>query len=130
MKLKGKKNDFCSCICLQEIDNVAVTSEEKVVSLNLTGLWDSTEYSVAVRCIGVESKFWSEWCREKTASTEDKGRVTMLCAFLWVFFEELGFNNSKQYFHHIQSIEFIILLFKQNKCVFYLNIEEGKLQDR
>ncbi|NWZ31747.1 IL31R protein, partial [Asarcornis scutulata] len=41
-------------------------------SLNLTGLWDSTEYSVAVRCIGVESKFWSEWCREKTASTEDK----------------------------------------------------------
>uniref|UniRef100_A0A8C3C5P4 Interleukin 31 receptor A n=1 Tax=Cairina moschata TaxID=8855 RepID=A0A8C3C5P4_CAIMO len=55
-----------------EIDNVAVTSEEKVVSLNLTGLWDSTEYSVAVRCIGVESKFWSEWCREKTASTEDK----------------------------------------------------------
>ncbi|XP_035409593.1 interleukin-31 receptor subunit alpha isoform X3 [Cygnus atratus] len=55
-----------------EIDTVAVTSEEKVVSLNLTGLWDSTEYSVAVRCIGVESKFWSEWCTEKTASTEEK----------------------------------------------------------
>ncbi|NWR73614.1 IL31R protein, partial [Centropus unirufus] len=38
----------------------------------LTGLWDSTEYSVAIRCISNESKFWSEWSREKTASTEEK----------------------------------------------------------
>ncbi|NWW89717.1 IL31R protein, partial [Rhynochetos jubatus] len=41
-------------------------------SYNLTGLWDSTEYSVAIRCISVMSVFWSEWSREKTASTEEK----------------------------------------------------------
>ncbi|KFQ35081.1 Interleukin-31 receptor subunit alpha, partial [Merops nubicus] len=41
-------------------------------SCNLTGLWDSTEYSVAVRCSCVESIFWSEWSRGKTASTEEK----------------------------------------------------------
>ncbi|NXC41235.1 IL31R protein, partial [Penelope pileata] len=41
-------------------------------SHNLTGLWDSTEYAVAIRCMNVESKFWSEWCKEKTASTEEK----------------------------------------------------------
>ncbi|NXN18962.1 IL31R protein, partial [Indicator maculatus] len=39
---------------------------------NLTGLWDSTEYSVAVRCISVGSMFWSEWSRRKSASTEEK----------------------------------------------------------
>ncbi|NWH74658.1 IL31R protein, partial [Piaya cayana] len=41
-------------------------------SYNLTGLWDSTEYSVAIRCINNNSKFWSEWSTEKTASTEEK----------------------------------------------------------
>ncbi|NWU91669.1 IL31R protein, partial [Upupa epops] len=41
-------------------------------SANLTGLWDSTEYSVAVRCINVESIFWSEWSGRKTARTEEK----------------------------------------------------------
>ncbi|NXH19792.1 IL31R protein, partial [Bucco capensis] len=41
-------------------------------SYNLTGLWDSTEYSVAIRCISVVSIFWSEWSREKRASTEEK----------------------------------------------------------
>ncbi|NXU49146.1 IL31R protein, partial [Turnix velox] len=41
-------------------------------SYNLTGLWDSTEYSVAVRCISVVSIFWSEWSKGKTASTEEK----------------------------------------------------------
>ncbi|KFW10272.1 Interleukin-31 receptor subunit alpha, partial [Eurypyga helias] len=41
-------------------------------SYNLTGLWDSTEYSVAIRCISVMSVFWSEWSRGKTASTEEK----------------------------------------------------------
>ncbi|NXG93617.1 IL31R protein, partial [Stercorarius parasiticus] len=41
-------------------------------SWNLTGLWDSTEYSVAIRCISVVSIFWSEWSRAKTASTEEK----------------------------------------------------------
>ncbi|KFQ54531.1 Interleukin-31 receptor subunit alpha, partial [Nestor notabilis] len=41
-------------------------------SCNLTGLWDSTEYSVAIRCISVVSMFWSEWSRAKKASTEEK----------------------------------------------------------
>ncbi|KFP73967.1 Interleukin-31 receptor subunit alpha, partial [Apaloderma vittatum] len=41
-------------------------------SCNLTDLWDSTEYSVAIRCANVLSKFWSEWSRRKTASTEEK----------------------------------------------------------
>ncbi|NXX18720.1 IL31R protein, partial [Podargus strigoides] len=41
-------------------------------SCNLTGLWDSTEYSVAIRCISVVSRFWSEWSRAKTSSTEEK----------------------------------------------------------
>ncbi|XP_064355901.1 interleukin-31 receptor subunit alpha-like [Dromaius novaehollandiae] len=51
---------------------VTLTSGEKIASLNLTGLWDSTEYAVAIQCISVESKFWSEWSREKMASTEEK----------------------------------------------------------
>ncbi|NXF08198.1 IL31R protein, partial [Smithornis capensis] len=41
-------------------------------SCNLTGLWDSTEYSVAIRCISNRSIFWSEWSGEKTGSTEEK----------------------------------------------------------
>uniref|UniRef100_A0A8D0KTS6 Interleukin 31 receptor A n=1 Tax=Strix occidentalis caurina TaxID=311401 RepID=A0A8D0KTS6_STROC len=45
---------------------------KKTGSCNLTGLWDSTEYLVAIRCISVVSIFWSEWSRGKTASTEEK----------------------------------------------------------
>ncbi|NWV66891.1 IL31R protein, partial [Malurus elegans] len=41
-------------------------------SCNLTGLWDSTNYSVAVRCINIESIFWSAWSGEKKGSTEEK----------------------------------------------------------
>ncbi|NXV04280.1 IL31R protein, partial [Cettia cetti] len=41
-------------------------------SCNLTGLWDSTEYSVAIRCINNESEFWSGWSGEKNESTEEK----------------------------------------------------------
>ncbi|NXU41838.1 IL31R protein, partial [Drymodes brunneopygia] len=41
-------------------------------SCNLTGLWDSTEYSVAVQCINNESAFWSGWSGEKSESTEEK----------------------------------------------------------
>ncbi|NWX18659.1 IL31R protein, partial [Aegotheles bennettii] len=40
-------------------------------SFNLTGLWDSTEYSIAIRCASVVSIFWSDWSEEKTASTEE-----------------------------------------------------------
>ncbi|XP_053910840.1 interleukin-31 receptor subunit alpha isoform X2 [Cuculus canorus] len=52
--------------------SVLMNSSKKVRSYNLTGLWDSTEYSVAIRCINNNSKFWSEWSKEKTASTEEK----------------------------------------------------------
>ncbi|NWV16157.1 IL31R protein, partial [Origma solitaria] len=41
-------------------------------SYNLTGLWDSTEYSVAIRCISNESAFWSGWSGEKNGSTEEE----------------------------------------------------------
>ncbi|NXC88095.1 IL31R protein, partial [Cercotrichas coryphoeus] len=41
-------------------------------SCNLTGLWDSTDYSVAIRCINNESVFWSGWSGEKNGSTEEK----------------------------------------------------------
>ncbi|XP_050185883.1 interleukin-31 receptor subunit alpha [Myiozetetes cayanensis] len=50
---------------------VSMNSAEKIGSLNLTGLWDSTEYSVAIRCISNESIFWSEWSGEKNGSTEE-----------------------------------------------------------
>ncbi|XP_068781217.1 interleukin-31 receptor subunit alpha-like isoform X1 [Struthio camelus] len=55
-----------------ETVTVNLTSGEKIASLNLTGLWDSTEYAVAIQCISVESKFWSDWSRERMASTEEK----------------------------------------------------------
>ncbi|XP_027755974.1 probable ATP-dependent RNA helicase DDX4 isoform X4 [Empidonax traillii] len=51
---------------------VSMNSAEKIGSCNLTGLWDSTEYSVAIRCISNESIFWSEWSEEKNGSTEEK----------------------------------------------------------
>ncbi|KAM8793352.1 LOW QUALITY PROTEIN: interleukin-31 receptor subunit alpha-like [Eudromia elegans] len=59
-----------------ETVTVRLTSGEKI-SLNLTDLWDSTEYAVAVQCVSVESQF-SEWSREKTASTEEKAPVEKL----------------------------------------------------
>ncbi|XP_027490594.1 interleukin-6 receptor subunit beta-like isoform X3 [Corapipo altera] len=51
---------------------VPLNSAEKTGSCNLTGLWDSTEYSVAVRCISNESIFWSDWSGEKNGSTKEK----------------------------------------------------------
>ncbi|XP_040976871.1 interleukin-31 receptor subunit alpha isoform X1 [Aquila chrysaetos chrysaetos] len=55
-----------------EIVTVPQNSAEKTGSCNLTGLWDSTEYSVAIQCRSLESIFWSEWSKEKTASTEEE----------------------------------------------------------
>ncbi|XP_061874977.1 interleukin-31 receptor subunit alpha isoform X2 [Colius striatus] len=55
-----------------EFVTVALNSAEKTGSCNLTGLWDSTEYSVAVRCVSIMSKLWSEWSRGITARTEEK----------------------------------------------------------
>ncbi|XP_035759604.1 interleukin-31 receptor subunit alpha isoform X2 [Egretta garzetta] len=55
-----------------EFVTVPLNFAEKTGSCNLTGLWDSTEYSVAIRCRSFESVIWSEWSREITASTEEK----------------------------------------------------------
>ncbi|NXP36552.1 IL31R protein, partial [Leiothrix lutea] len=41
-------------------------------SCNLTGLWDSTGYSVAIRCVNNESAFWSGWSEEKNESTAEE----------------------------------------------------------
>ncbi|XP_056369466.1 interleukin-31 receptor subunit alpha [Oenanthe melanoleuca] len=57
-----------------EFVNVSLNSKKGHVigSCNLTGLWDSTDYSVAIRCINNESVFWSGWSGEKNGSTEEK----------------------------------------------------------
>lgn len=70
-------NNFSPCIYFQEFVTVSLNSADKTGSCNLTGLWDSTEYSVAIRCISDVSIFWSEWSTVKTASTEEKGRLTI-----------------------------------------------------
>ncbi|KAL2294288.1 hypothetical protein Nmel_008013 [Mimus melanotis] len=54
-----------------EFVNVSLNSKEATGSCNLTGLWDSTDYSVAIRCINNESAFWSGWSGEKNGSTEE-----------------------------------------------------------
>uniref|UniRef100_A0A8C6YLV5 Interleukin 31 receptor A n=1 Tax=Nothoprocta perdicaria TaxID=30464 RepID=A0A8C6YLV5_NOTPE len=72
---------------------VSLTSGEKISSLNLTGLWDSTEYAVAVQCSSVESEFWSEWSGEKTASTEEKAPVEKLD--LWRVIESSQYTRNR-----------------------------------
>ncbi|NWQ77494.1 IL31R protein, partial [Columbina picui] len=62
-------------------------------SCNLTGLWDSTEYSVAIRCISDVSIFWSEWSTVKTASTEEKAPVEKVD--LWRVIESSHSNGSR-----------------------------------
>lgn len=64
-------DNFCSCIYFQEFVNVSLNSKEATGSCNLTGLWNSTDYSVAIRCINKESAFWSGWSGEKNGSTEE-----------------------------------------------------------
>ncbi|KAF2976840.1 hypothetical protein EK904_014999, partial [Melospiza melodia maxima] len=56
---------------LTEFVNVSLNSKNKIGSCNLTGLWDSTDYSVAIRCVNNESAFWSGWSGEKNESTEE-----------------------------------------------------------
>ncbi|NWV81846.1 IL31R protein, partial [Dasyornis broadbenti] len=63
-------------------------------SCNLTGLWDSTDYSVAIRCISNKSAFWSGWSAEKTGSTEEKapsGKVD-----LWRVIESSHLSRSRR----------------------------------
>ncbi|XP_063279385.1 interleukin-31 receptor subunit alpha isoform X1 [Prinia subflava] len=55
-----------------EFVNVSLNSIKDTGSCNLTGLWDSTDYSVSIRCINNESAFWSGWSGEKNESTEEK----------------------------------------------------------
>ncbi|XP_062369294.1 interleukin-31 receptor subunit alpha [Cinclus cinclus] len=55
-----------------EFVNVSLNSKKGIGSCNLTGLWDSTDYSVAIRCINNESTFWSGWSGEKNGSTAEK----------------------------------------------------------
>ncbi|NXI77753.1 IL31R protein, partial [Rhipidura dahli] len=62
-------------------------------SCNLTGLWDSTDYSVAIRCIKNESAFWSGWSEEKNGSTEENpssGKVD-----LWRVIEPLHSSRNR-----------------------------------
>ncbi|NWT10630.1 IL31R protein, partial [Vireo altiloquus] len=44
-------------------------------SCNLTGLYNFTNYSIAIRCITNGSAFWSGWSGEKIGTTEVKGKL-------------------------------------------------------
>ncbi|NWU26641.1 IL31R protein, partial [Dyaphorophyia castanea] len=62
-------------------------------SCNLTGLWDSTDYSIAIRCVSNESAFWSGWSGEKNGRTEEKapsGKVD-----LWRVIESLHSSGNR-----------------------------------
>lgn len=88
-------NNFCSCTYFQEFVNVSLNSKKNIGSYNLTGLWDSTDYSVAIRCVNNESAFWSGWSGEKTESTEEKGKLPICKSVLLFYFEALGFSRKK-----------------------------------
>lgn len=113
-------NSFCHHIFFQEFVTVPLNPGEKTGSCNLTGLWDSTEYSVAVRCISVGSMFWSEWSRGKSESTEEKGRLTVHKVLLWLYFGGVRMEQWKTLFSvYYPFTEFRILLFKQSVCVLF-----------
>ncbi|PKK24823.1 interleukin 31 receptor A [Columba livia] len=76
-----------------EFVTVSLNSAEKTGSCNLTGLWDSTEYSVAIRCISDVSIFWSEWSSVKTASTEEKAPLEKVD--LWRVIESSHSDGSR-----------------------------------
>ncbi|KFP87687.1 Interleukin-31 receptor subunit alpha, partial [Acanthisitta chloris] len=63
---------------------------------NLTGLWDSTEYSVAIRCINVNSIFWSEWSEEEKGSTEETAPLVKMD--LWRVIESPN-SSGRRYVH-------------------------------
>ncbi|XP_066474204.1 interleukin-31 receptor subunit alpha [Tiliqua scincoides] len=44
----------------------------RMKSINLTNLWDLTNYTVELRCAHKESRFWSEWSANKTGITEEQ----------------------------------------------------------
>lgn len=119
---------FCSCICFQEFVNVSLNSETTTGSCNLTGLWDSTDYSVAIRCVNKESAFWSGWSGEKNGSTEEKGKLPTCISFLLSYFDPLEFSRKNLCFSVLSSIEFRILFFKQNIYILFQD-RRGKLKD-
>lgn len=119
---------FYSCIYFQEFVNVSLISKKDVGSCNLTGLWDSTDYSVAIRCVNNESAFWSGWSGEKNGSTEEKGKLPTCISFLLSYFDPLEFSRKNLCFSVLSSIELRILLLKQNMCILFQN-RRGKLKD-
>nr|XP_034956682.1 interleukin-31 receptor subunit alpha isoform X2 [Zootoca vivipara] len=46
--------------------------EEDRATIDLTNLWDCTNYTVDIRCAHNDSKFWSEWSAEKMGTTEEQ----------------------------------------------------------
>uniref|UniRef100_A0A2D4J986 Fibronectin type-III domain-containing protein n=1 Tax=Micrurus lemniscatus lemniscatus TaxID=129467 RepID=A0A2D4J986_MICLE len=52
--------------------NIQIKMIEKNKSLNLTGLWNFTNYTVAVRCKVKGSSKWSEWSNKVTNRTEEQ----------------------------------------------------------
>ncbi|CAI5787556.1 interleukin-31 receptor subunit alpha [Podarcis lilfordi] len=46
--------------------------EEDSATIDLTNLWDCTNYTVDIRCAHNDSKFWSEWSAEKMGATEEQ----------------------------------------------------------
>ncbi|XP_033020095.1 interleukin-31 receptor subunit alpha-like [Lacerta agilis] len=47
--------------------------EEDSATIDLTNLWDCTNYTVDIRCAHIGSKFWSEWSTKKMGATEGHG---------------------------------------------------------
>ncbi|XP_026526235.1 interleukin-31 receptor subunit alpha [Notechis scutatus] len=58
--------DISKCI------NIHIKILERNQSLNLTGLWNFTNYTVAVRCKGDGFGKWSEWSNRVTNRTEEQ----------------------------------------------------------
>ncbi|KAJ6669917.1 hypothetical protein lerEdw1_000466 [Lerista edwardsae] len=62
----------------------------KTKSINLTNLWDSTNYTVDLRCAHIQSKFWSEWSASKTGITEEQAPMKV---DLWRILESQPTGN-------------------------------------
>lgn len=62
--------------------NFAKNRKDTNQTYNLMGLQAFTEYVVALRCAVKESKFWSDWSREKMGMTEEEGKLLPAIPFL------------------------------------------------
>ncbi|XP_009080094.1 PREDICTED: interleukin-31 receptor subunit alpha [Acanthisitta chloris] len=81
---------------LTKFVTVPLKYPQKIGTCNLTGLWDSTEYSVAIRCINVNSIFWSEWSEEEKGSTEETAPLVKMD--LWRVIESPN-SSGRRYVH-------------------------------